>query len=743
MLHLPALIQDLGIILFTAGIVTLVFKKIKQPVVLGYLIAGFLVGPEISFLPTIQERDAIKVWAEIGVIVLLFGLGLEFSFKKLLAVGRGATVTALTEILFMLGVGYLVGQAFNWSVMDSLFLGGILAISSTTIIIRAFDELGMRQKRFVSLVFGVLIVEDLVAILLMVLLSTIAVTKTFEGVQLFESASKLVFFLSIWFLAGIFLVPWFLKRIRKYMNEETTLIVSLGLCLMMVILATHAGFSPALGAFIMGSILAETQDGEKIEHNLRAVRDLFAAIFFVSVGMLIELGPLKEYWLAVVVLTLVTILGKFVSTTAGALLGGQSIKTAVQSGMSLAQIGEFSFIIATLGLSLGVISDFLYPLAVAISAVTTLTTPYMIRASEPFYHWLSLRLPQALLSRAEENAQGLTQNEKVQSSSDALRLFLNSIIVIAIALAGKSYLVPLFDSWGWSESGHLVSAVIAVFLSLPFLWAIGNSSRLNKEGGYRIEDLKNLTSQALLSFISRNILATFLLGFVLAQFISAVLSFTAVIILSMFLGYFGARNFSKIYTWFECRFLANLNAKELEMMKKQNSVPRMAPWNVHLTHLSVHPDSGLIGKSLAEIGVRDQFGIMITMIERGQKIILAPRSNEILMPHDRLALIGEDDHLSHFARVLEPHNGPELESLNSYELVNLPVGEHHPWLGLKLKDANVREKTGGIVVGIERGGQRILNPDPQLQFQKDDSLWIVGDHQKLIDFRQESGGNLS
>lgn len=737
MLHLPALIQDLGIILFTAGIVTLIFKKIQQPVVLGYLIAGFLVGPEISFLPTIQERDAIKVWAEIGVIVLLFGLGLEFSFKKLLAVGRGATVTALTEIIFMLGIGYLVGQAFDWSVMDSLFLGGILAISSTTIIIRAFDELGMRQKRFVSLVFGVLIVEDLVAILLLVLLSTIAVTKTFEGVQLFESATKLVFFLSIWFLAGIFLVPWFLKRIRKYMNEETTLIVSLGLCLMMVILATHAGFSPALGAFIMGSILAETQDGEKIEHNLRSVRDLFAAIFFVSVGMLIELEPLKEHWAAVIILTFVTIGGKLISTTAGALLGGQSIKTSVQAGMSLAQIGEFSFIIATLGLSLGVISNFLYPLAVAISAVTTLTTPYMIRGSEPFYQWLKLRLPQALLNRAQESASGLSEKEKVQSSSDAFRLFLNSVVVVAIALGVKTYLLPQFVEWQLSESGNLIGAFVAVAASLPFLWAIGNSSRLNQHGGYRLEDLRNLTSQALLSFMSRNILAVFLLGFILSQFISALLTFSVLILLSMVIGYFGAKNFSRIYSWFESRFLENLNDREREVLKKQAATPVLAPWNVHLTHLVVQPDSPFIGKSLSEIGVRDQFGIMVTMIERGQKVILAPRPSEILMSFDRIALIGEDDNLSKFAKLLEKQDQLESESLASYELAHFIVSENHPWISRTLKDAQVREQTGGIVVGIERGGQRILNPEPSHQFQKDDTVWIVGEHSRIISLKSD------
>src|SRR5687767_4307328 len=288
MAHLPNLIIDLALILGAAAFITLVFKWLKQPLVLGYIIAGFLVGPYFKWLPTINELPNIRIWAEVGVIFLLFSLGLEFSFKKLLKVGGSASITALVEVVVMVVIGFGVGRALGWSSMDSLFLGGILSISSTTIIIRAFDELGLKTKKFAGLVFGVLIVEDLVAIVLMVLLSTVAVSRQFAGAEMMLSILKLVFFLVIWFLMGIFLIPTCLRKVRHLVSNEMLLIISIALCLMMVVLANAVGFSPALGAFIMGSILAETTKAEKIEHLVMPVKYLFGAIFFVSVGMLID-----------------------------------------------------------------------------------------------------------------------------------------------------------------------------------------------------------------------------------------------------------------------------------------------------------------------------------------------------------------------------------------------------------------------------------------------------------------------
>ncbi|HOT89573.1 MAG TPA: cation:proton antiporter, partial [Bacteroidales bacterium] len=393
MLLLPPLINDLALILGAAAIVTLLFKKLKQPVVLGYIIAGFIVGPHFNIFPTIVEIKSIRIWADIGVIFLLFGLGLEFSFKKLLKVGGVAAVTALTEVVLTMLLGYGVGILLGWNYINSLFLGGILAIASTTIIIKAFDELGVKNQKFTDVVTGVLIIEDLVAVILMVLLSTVAVSKSFSGGAMMMSVLKLIFFIVLWFVTGIFFLPLFLKKIRNLLTDETLLIISLALCFIMVVLATYAGFSSALGAFIMGSILAETIKAEKIEVLIKPVKNLFGAIFFVSVGMLIDPKMLVDYMLPIMVASFVLLLGKPLFVIFGALSSGMPLKIAVQSGMSLSQIGEFSFIIAALGLSLNVTGEFLYPVAVAVSVITTFTTPYMIKYSETVYKFIDIKIP--------------------------------------------------------------------------------------------------------------------------------------------------------------------------------------------------------------------------------------------------------------------------------------------------------------------------------------------------------------
>ncbi|HEY9364838.1 MAG TPA: cation:proton antiporter, partial [Chitinophagaceae bacterium] len=476
--HLPKLIEDLALILIAGGITTLLFRRIKQPLVLGYIIAGFIVGPYFSLTPTVADTANIKTWADIGVIFLLFSLGLEFSFKKLMRVGGSASVTAFVEIIFITTAGYLAGKAMGWSIMDSLFLGGMLASSSTTIIIRAFDELGVKTKQYARIVFGVLVVEDIVVILLMVLLSTMAVSKQFEGTEMVITILKLLFFLTLWFIAGIFLIPTFLKKAKKLLDEETLLIISIGLCLGMVVLATQVGFSAELGAFIMGSILAETTSAEKVEHVLKPVKDLFGAVFFVSVGMLIDPATIMEYKWPVIWVTLLTLFGKLFSTTLGALISGQPLKQSVQVGMSMAQIGEFAFIVATLGLSLGVISDFLFPVAVGASAITTFTTPYMIKYSGSFYESIAKRLPLKWVT-ALNNYSSSTQNIQAESNwkvvlkSYANIAITNGIVLLALMLLSLNFLLPLLES---SFENNITSSIIGLVISLgagaPFLWAL-------------------------------------------------------------------------------------------------------------------------------------------------------------------------------------------------------------------------------------------------------------------------------
>ncbi|HEU5291667.1 MAG TPA: cation:proton antiporter [Cyclobacteriaceae bacterium] len=476
--HFPHFVSDLALILAVAGITTLFFKMIRQPVVLGYIIAGFLVGPHFSLIPTVVDSENVRVWSEIGVIFLLFSLGLEFSFKKLVKVGGTASITALVQIAIMLGLGFTTGKLLGWSYVDSIFLGALLSISSTTIIVRAFDETGVRTKKFASLVFGVLIIQDLVAVVLMVLLSTFAVSQKFSGTDLIIQVLKLVFFLTLWFLGGIFLIPTFLKHAKKLLNDETLLIVSIALCLVMVMLAVNVGFSAALGAFIMGSILAETAKGERIESLIMPVKNLFAAVFFVSVGTMIDPGVLKEYAQPISIITLLVIIGMPLATIVGALLSGQSLKHSVQAGMSLSQIGEFSFIIAGLGISLQVTSDFLYPIAITVSAITTLTTPFLINRSSAVYSFFETRLPEKWvngLNRYSTSTQQLSAYSEWQVllRGYAISAVIHSVLTGALIFLSQQFLYPVVASLFTSPlTANIASTLISLILISPFLWAL-------------------------------------------------------------------------------------------------------------------------------------------------------------------------------------------------------------------------------------------------------------------------------
>ena len=735
MLHLPVLITDLGLILAAAGVTTLLFKKIRQPLVLGYILAGLLVGPHIHFIPTVTDNESIHIWAEIGVIFLLFSLGLEFSFKKLVKVGGSASITAIVEVLFMLVIGFVAGKLMGWATMDCIFLGGILSVSSTTIIIRAFEELGVKHKKFAGLVFGVLIVEDLVAILLLVLLSTLAVSRQFAGAEMFFSILKLCFFLVLWFIGGIFLIPSFLKATRKLMNDETMLIVSLALCLLMVMLAVEVGFSPALGAFIMGSVLAETTQAEKIEHLTKSVKDLFAAIFFVSVGMLIDPGILVTYAVPILIITVATILGKFLSSGMGALLSGQPLKTAVQTGLSLAQIGEFSFIIATLGLTLKVTSDFLYPIAVAVSAITTFTTPYLIKSSETFFLFLERNLPVkwvAGINRYSTSTAGITtmSDWKTLLKSYTFNTIIHSVILIAIIFAGSRYLQPFITSNLINgNNGIIISLVLTLIIMAPFLWALA-IRRIERKAHSHLWLNKKYTRGPLISLeVLRISLAIFMVGFLVYQFYSTMAAITIALVLIILVMTIFSRKLQAFYDRLELLFLYNLNARD-----EQNKQPEILPWDTHLTELTVAPESDLVGKSLIELAVREKYGVNIALIERGNKMIPTPGRDERLYPNDKVMLIGTDDQL---AAIKELFEGVVKENDELYfpkkdmTLQKIVISSSSPVFAQTIRESGIREQTQGLVVGIERKGVRILNPDSNLVFEQEDIVWIVGNTKKI------------
>ena len=526
MSQLEPLMADLALILICAGVMTLLFKSLKQPIVLGYIVAGFLASPNMPYMPSVSDMHGVHLWSEIGVVFLLFALGLEFSFKKILKMGAAPIVAAISIILGMMYVGSLAGHLFGWSDMDCIYLGGMLAMSSTTIIFKAFDDMGLRKERFAGLVLSVLIIEDILAIVLMVMLSTLAVSKEFEGTQMLSSILQLGFFLILWFTVGIYLIPLFLKKAKPLMNEETLLITALALCFGMVVLAAHAGFSTALGAFVMGSILAETAEAKQIEHLVAPVKNLFGAIFFVSVGMMVDVTLIIEYIVPILCIIAAIMLGQTILSTCGFLLSGQSLKTAMQCSFSLTQIGEFAFILATLGTSLHVTSDFLYPIVVAVSVFTTFTTPYMIRLAEPAYNVVVRVLPAKWITKLERN----TSEEAEEHETDEMRLLwrtefrryilillINSVLCLAIIAIMYYYGAPLIYGWLPNPWSGIVTAFITLSACGPFLWSLmrqgGNSDNVNRlwYEGRRIERVK-ITAFAILRLVIAAAIIAYIIG---------------------------------------------------------------------------------------------------------------------------------------------------------------------------------------------------------------------------------------
>lgn len=726
MSELPVLIKDLALILSAAALVMLIFRRLKQPIVLGYIIAGLLVGPNFKLLPTVIEIDSIKTWADIGVIFLLFGLGLEFSFKKLLKVGGVAAITAISEVTLTLLLGYGVGQLLGWNNMDSLFFGGILAIASTTIIIRAFDELGVRNQKFAGIVTGVLVIEDLVAVLLMVLLSTVAVSQTFAGGEMAKAVFKLAFFLVLWFVSGIFFIPTFFRYIRSLLNEETLLIISLAFCFLMVLLATYVGFSSALGAFIMGSILAETTKAEKIESLTKSVKTLFGAIFFVSVGMLIDPQMLVKHVIPIVAATLVLLFGKPLFVTLGALASGQPLKIAVQSGMSLSQIGEFSFIIATLGLNLNVTSNFLYPVAVAVSVLTTFTTPYMIRFSGPAFKGLESVMPAKWRNSLTAYSIGAQHISEISDWNKVLKsyffnVFIFSVIIITVIIVSTRYVEPIFLVYG----GHkIITAMITLAVLSPFLWALA-FRRTQRQAYANVWIKSSKRGPLILLQFSRVVLAVLYIGFLFYHLFSPFIALWGIIITCIILALF----FKKIQTFYgkiESRFLANYHERESVTLN-------LTPWDTHIARFELNAHSPYIGKTLSESKMREEFGVNIVVIERGDFVINVPNRENHLYPNDRISVIGTDEQLSNFKIFLESSAvEPNLEDAKqNVSLHHFTISNNSSLVGKTIRESGIRERSQGLIVGIERNGVRILNPESEVIFEINDKVWLVG-NRKLI-----------
>ncbi len=748
MAHLPKLIQDMALILLVGTLVTILFKRIKQPLVLGYIIAGFLVGPHFRFLPSIVDHDNIETFAEIGVIMLLFSLGLEFSFKKLVKVGGAASVTAGVEILFVGLGGYLTGYLLGWNRMDSLFLAGMLASSSTTIILRAFDELGLKSKQFAKVVFGVLVVEDIIVILLMVLLSTIAVTQGFQGAEIFFTVLKLGFFLVLWFLVGIYLLPAFIKKTKNWMDEETVLILSIGLCFGMVLLATQVGFSAELGAFVMGSLMAETVLAEKIEHVTLPVKQLFGTIFFVSVGMMIDPQAMYEYAGPIFAVTLLTIFGKFFFSGLGALISGQPLKQAVQIGSSMAQIGEFAFIVAALGLSLGVISDFLFPIAVGVSAITTFTTPYLIKLSGPLYDAISRLLPSSWLASLDAYSTVTLENKNNPLWKKMLNeynriLVINSIMLVAITLLLQYTFIPFINMQISNVLlRNIVSIGAAALLASPFLWAILNKQVTVREGSEAVNRYYlNYSVAGIVLNGARFLLGIFLVGFFVDQITTTRYALLISVPVIVILLWIFSRKVQRIHHGIEQQFLSNLNEREnLELIKNKETIALTAKnreaskhfqeWNAYVAELEAGALTHFAGMTLFELKWKEKFGVNIVYIRRNDKTIHLPDGKHRILPHDKVGVLGTDEQISQLKLLFDENahdtNTDEAIDINDIQLIKARITADNPYSGKTIRQSGIQKDLHSHVVGIERSGSRFLNPNSSTMIFADDIVWLVG-----------------
>lgn len=751
MSHLATLISDLTLILVCAGLMTLLFKKLKQPLVLGYVVAGFLASPHMPYTPSVMDTVNIQTWADIGVVFLLFALGLDFSLKKIAKVGGAAVIAACTIIFCMILLGIAVGTGFGWKRMDCIFLGGMIAMSSTTIIYKAFDDLGLRKKQFAGLVLSVLILEDILAIVLMVMLSTMAASHNFEGAEMMESILKLMFFLVLWFVVGIYLIPGLLKRCRKLMSDETLLIVSLGLCFAMVVIASQTGFSPAFGAFIMGSILAETAEAESIERLVNPVKDLFGAVFFVSVGMMVDPAMIVQYAGPILAITLAVILGQAVFGTLGVLLSGQPLKMAMQCGFSLTQIGEFAFIIASLGVSLKVTSDFLYPIVVAVSVITTFLTPYMIRLAGPASTFVDSHLPERWHVWLERYANG---SHTVNHESLWKRLIVSlvritvvySIVSIAVIAIAFRLLVPLLREALPGVWGSLVAALIIVLGISPFLRAIMIKKNHSVEFTTLWKESRANRAPLVATIILRILVAAgfvmFVIGGLFKMSIGLVLGVAVLLLILMIM----SRQLKKQSILIERTFFQNLRYRDMraEYMgeKKPEYAGRLLSRDLHLTDYVVPAEAEWAGRTLGELSFGSRYGVHVVSILRGKRRFNIPGASVRLFPQDKIQVIGTDEELAVFSKDMEQASALDTDVVEKSETIlrQFKVDENSPFLGKTLREAGIREQYHCLIVGVERSDETLHAPDPREPFMVDDVVWVVGESEDVYKLVNEPAG---
>jgi len=750
MSELPALFSDLALILVTAGVTTVLFKWLKQPLVLGYIIAGLLIGPYFPWFPVINDHHSVETWSEIGMVFLLFAIGLEFSFKKLKKQAGTVGITAITELVSMCVIGFLLGKLMGWSQMDSIFLGAMLSMSSTTIIAKAFDDLKIKGEKWTGSVIGVLVVEDLAAILMMVILSTLAVSTALDGKELMMSVIKLVFFLLVWYVGGVFLIPTILKWARKFMTEETLTVFAVGLCFFMVWLANKAGFSSALGAFIMGSILAETLEAEMIHKLTTPIKNLFGAVFFVSVGMMVNPAILVQYWWQILVITVVVVVLKSLSSGVGMLLSGDNLHNAVRAGMCFGQIGEFSFIIATVGMSFGVIDTFLYPIIVSVSIITTFLTPYLIKGGEPLYQWISRKAPERwrLGLQSEKKVVRAKNGEEVTMKSYILsqvkNLVLYASIVIAVMLICFS-LCTFILNYVRQPFGGFVALLVTLVIISPFLWAVAfkhdmlhvtsklmESSKFNNGSIHLIFAFRVIIVFGIAFAIVNHYLGAGFwqsIGFKIIDYhwVNLVLAVVYVVVL---------RVISPVMHWYERiegNFLENMNKRDT---LKSFVLPDVLQENFMLEKITLSPKSNYAGRRIRDCDFRKTYNVTVVGVDRADEVIDLPTKDLVLFPADEITFLGTEEQIGKLKPLVEVEDDVLIKERpeSDVDIYRMEVKKGNRYLGTSLRESDFRHVFNAMVIAVGHGDEYILNPQPDTVFNDGDTVWFVASaaHAKAI-----------
>lgn len=735
--NIDGLIRDLAFILILGAVTTILFKWLKQPVVLGYIVAGFLASPNFEYLPSVNTESNIEFWAQIGIVVLLFSLGLEFSFKKLLNAGGSAVVTALIIVCGMMSAGFMIGHVLGFSNINALFLGGMLSMSSTTIIIKALSDLGMQHKKFASQVFAVLVVEDLYAVIMMVILSSIALNSSVQGGEMLFSIAKLVFFLVMWFAIGVFVIPSLLNSTRQYLNSESLLIVGMGLCLGMAVFSVYCGFSLALGAFVMGSILAGTSFAERIEKVVSPVKDLFGSVFFISVGMMVQPHVITTYFTPILILSAVVIVGMIIFGTFGMLVTGQTLKVAIEAGFSLTQIGEFSFIIATLGMSLGVLDPTIYPIVVAVSVLTTFTTPYFIRMADPVYRGIEKILPARLHFLIDRYSDRATcESETGQLWKMVLRRYiwrivLYTVVLITISIVAKGWLLPwlvaLSPSWG-----KLLCAVITLVAMAPFLLALSYPASKRTERQRLLNANAKFDVPLIVMTIFRLLIGLAILIYILSSIYSAWVGIVFGLIVFCVLLFGFSKRVHRRMNNIEKRFLDNLNERELRRSGAKNNLVA----NLHMAFMTVGHDCPFVGQKLRDSGLRAKYGVSIASIQRAGELIPMPSADTRIFPGDVLGVIATDEEIQKLLPIVEATSDHSAQGTNfvDFKLTTLQLSETSPLLQQTVAEADLSKKYKALLVSIDRDGE-FITPDAHTVFFPHDVLWIVGNPKTLAELK--------